>query len=117
MSKSSFASKNERNRSRSDAEKRRAIQKLGKKQAAQLQALVSSDATTRRRTSRKAVPRVKAYLRPMSAPDVAKLKNMPVSLVRQALGPRADVVRRYRQCMAQRRKRLSILEFQKNGCF
>lgn len=107
------ADKTPRNVKRALRERRNATIVLGIDAARKLSAEVSSDFGSQRRTSR-GKSSTKAYKRPMSAVDVAKKKKLPISVVRQALGPRSAVVRRYRQAMAHRRRRNQFRLAEKN---
>jgi hypothetical protein len=83
--------------------KRRVV--VTKKQQKELISMVTKDTTSERRTSRGAPRNGREYPRPMSAVDASKKSGLPLDVVREVLGPRPLVVRRYRQAAAQRLKR------------
>lgn len=99
------AQKTPKNAKRAAQEQVKATKTLGAKRVARLSAEVTGDTYSERGTSRSKSTEGKTYMRPMSAIDVAKAKNLPVRVVRKALGSRQAVVRRYRQAMAHRIRR------------
>jgi hypothetical protein len=115
MKKKLSDTKSEKNQARAARDTAAARKKLGKTVVAALRTEVVADTDSRRRTSRSGPGRTHSYLRPMSAVDLAKKKNLPVSDVRKALGPRADVVRRYRKAATQRKMRNAAKVAQENG--
>ncbi len=64
---------------------------ITKKQQKQLLAMVSSDSTSPRATSRGTSAKKHRYRRPMSAVDASKKSGLPLQIVRATLGPRKIV--------------------------
>lgn len=117
MKKAIYHGKDAKSLRRTENLKAAALKKLGKKRVTEISALASADSTSTRRTSRGKRRPGRSYLRPMSVIDIAIAQKLPVSVVRGALGPRLDVVRRYRQCMAQKKRRRELKMAQESGCW